>query len=269
MSAGYDMRSVAPTVCRILGVRSPNACEATPLHTVVASMGPVVRLAVVVIDALGVTTWAATRHETPTLTALADRRLLHLRSVMPTITPVNFATMLTGAGPNAHTIRSKTEPLQLETVFDVLRATGCISATAARAQSSLGLLISPHADAPGLAASNTDDEVTQIAVAALRRRAELLWVQLLDVDDAGHRHGPISAHGTAAVHRADQHLRAIATEAQRHDYGLVVLADHGQHTVVTAGRVEGGTHGTPCDEDVDVPFVWANPDDVGRALGVP
>jgi len=269
MSAGYDMRSVAPTVCGILGIKPPRFSETPPLLEAVESMGSVERLAVVVIDAMGVSTWAATSLETPTLNAMANRRLLHIRSMMPTITPVNFATMLTGVSPSTHTIRNRTEPLGLETVFDVLREEGLTSATAARALSSLGILISPHADEPGIAESNTDDEVKEIALRALERNVDLLWVQLLDVDDAGHGHGPLSSQGAAAVHRADGHLREIAVGARRNGYGLVVLADHGQHTVIGEGGREEGTHGTPMDEDVYVPFVWANPDDIGRSLGIP
>ena len=157
------MRSIAPTVCRILGTRPPKFSEVPPLIEAVESMSHVQRLVVVVIDALGVSTWAASRLETPTLNAIANRHLLHIRSMMPTITPVNFATMLTGASPDMHTIKDRAETLNLETIFDVLREKRLTSATAARALSSLGILISPHADEPGIGKTNTDDEVKEIA----------------------------------------------------------------------------------------------------------
>ena len=127
----YDMRSVAPTICKILGVRPPSSVETGPHEEVVRTMGHQERLVVVVIDAFGVSTWTAIGKETPTFNAIADRYLLQLRSLMPTITPVNFATMLTGAGPDAHGIRDRTEELDLEHVFDVLREEGKSSATAA------------------------------------------------------------------------------------------------------------------------------------------
>jgi len=201
MSLGNDMMSVAPTVCAILGLRPPRSSETEPLLEVVESMGPSGRLAVVVIDALGVSTWTNAKAETPFLNALANRRLLRLRSVMPTVTPVNFATMLTGASPGIHTIRDRTEPLGLETIFDVLRENGGISATAARAKSSLGILISPHADEPGIAESNTDDEVKDIALEMMGRGVALLWVQLLghgggalDVGEEDGDHATFLAH---------------------------------------------------------------------------
>ena len=268
MSLGKDMRSVAPTVCVILGLRPPRSCEAEPLLEVVESMGSSGRLAVVVIDALGVSTWTKARTETPSLNALANRRLLHLRSVMPTVTPVNFATMLTGASPGTHTIRDRAEELKHETIFDVLREKGGISATAARAKSSLGILIGPHADEPGIAESNTDDEVTRIALEALGRGVNLLWVQLLDVDDAGHAYGPQNSRSVAAVKEADAHLREIAIGAREGGYGLIVLADHGQHTAVDEGGNVYGSHGTEIDDDVYVPLFWATPEDIGRAFGL-
>ena len=268
MSLGKDMRSVAPTVCAILGLRTPRSSEAEPLLEVVESIGPSGRLAVVVIDALGISTWLNARTETPTLNALANRRLLHLRSVIPTITPVNFATMLTGASPLIHTIRDRTEELKHETIFDALREKMGSSATAARARSSLGILISLHADEPGNAESNTDEEVTRIALNALRREVNLLWVQLLDVDDAGHAHGPQSSESVAAVKGADAHLREMALGAREGGYGLIVLADHGQHTAVDDGGKVYGTHGTEMDDDVYVPLVWATPEDIGRAFGL-
>jgi predicted AlkP superfamily pyrophosphatase or phosphodiesterase len=268
MSLGKDMRSVAPTVCAILGLRPPRSSETEPLLEVVESMGPSGRLAVVVIDALGVSTWINARIETPALNTLANRRLLHLRSVMPTITPVNFATMLTGASAGAHTIRDRSEELKHETIFDALREKGGSSATAARALSSLGILISPHADEPGIAESNTDEEVTRIALEALGRGVDLVWVQLLDVDDAGHAYGPQSSRSVAAVKEADAHLREIALGAREGGYGLIVLADHGQHTAVDEGGKVYGSHGTEMDDDIYVPLVWATPEEVGRAFGL-
>ena len=264
----YDMRSVAPTVCQVLGVRPPSSAEVEPLEEVVGTMGVVERLAVVVIDAFGASTWAAARMEVPTFNALANRHLIHLRSVMPTITPVNFATMLTGAHPDRHLIRDRAEKLALETVFDVLREEGRVSATAARAVSSLGILISPFADRPGLAESNTDEEVYALAVEALESRVDLLWVQFLDVDDEGHRHGPLSGESAAAAHRDDGYLRGIAEEASRRGYGLMVLADHGQHTVMREDGSMGGTHGSDIDDDVYVPFVWSTPRELRKALGL-
>jgi predicted AlkP superfamily pyrophosphatase or phosphodiesterase len=262
------MRSVAPTVCNVLGVRPPKFSETEPITEILDSMGRQKRLVVVVIDAFGVSTWTRMRTETPTFNALANRHLLQIRSVMPTITPVNFATMLTGAAPHTHGIRDRTEDLDLETVFDVLRKKGGTSGTAARALSSLGILISPYADQPGIAESNSDMEVTALALEGIMGGVDLLWVQLLDVDDAGHLHGPLSPQSANAVKEADEHLRAIAALAWRLGYALLTLSDHGQHTAADGEGDKRGTHGTASDEDIYVPLVWATPEEIRGALGL-
>lgn len=267
MTEAYDMRSVAPTVCSVLGIRSPRKAEREPLPEVVESLGPQRRLAVVVIDAFGSSTWDAAKTETPTFNAIANRHLLHLRSVMPTITPVNFATMLTGASPDVHLIRAREEELTHETIFDVLRREGRTSATAARALSSLGILISPFADLPGIAETNLDEDVCGLAVGAIEEGANLVWVQLLDVDEVGHSHGPFSLESIAACHGADTHLKYITRSAYQEGYGLIVLADHGQHPMVRENGSKVGTHGTLADEDVYVPFTWCNVSELGGILG--
>jgi predicted AlkP superfamily pyrophosphatase or phosphodiesterase len=256
------MRCVAPTVSRALGVRPPSSSEKGPHREVAKTLKSTDRLVVVVVDAFGLATWEAVRELTPCFNALHGAHGALIDSVMPTITPVNFATMLTGASPASHGITNREQHLSLETVFHVLRGEGMASATAARAVSSLGILISPHADRPGIAASNTDDEVTGIALRAMEGEANLLWVQLLDVDDAGHAHGPLSRDSRDAASRADSNLRKILGAAHRGGYSALVLADHGQHTIEKNGAVQG-THGTDIPQDTVVPLAWANNDELG------
>ncbi len=262
----YDMCSLAPTIAQAMGMRTPRSAMAPPIQEAIATLGRVERLAVVVIDAFGASTWGEARDETPFLNRLAEGRLLYIASVMPSITPVNFATMLTGVTPDEHGIRERTQPLNHETLFHILREAGKTSATAARALSSLGILISPHADHPGLAESNTDGEVTELALKAIEAKKDLVWVHLLDVDDAGHAHGPYSPESIKACRGADSHLRAIAEAAHLSGYGLIVLADHGQHAVTKEDGSRGGTHGTEMEEDLRVPLVWASNADLLEAL---
>jgi predicted AlkP superfamily pyrophosphatase or phosphodiesterase len=260
-----DMTSVAPTVCRALGVRLPSSAEGSPIDEVAESIHKTRRLAVVVIDAFGVGTWEKVKSKTPTFNELRDLHGTVIRSVMSSITPVNFATMLTGASPEVHGIRNREQPLRNETIFHVMREAEMVSATAARAKSSLGILISPHADRPGLAASNLDSEVTEIACRMIDEDVNLLWVQLLDVDDAGHAYGPYSHESEEAAGRADANLRLILDAARVKGYSVMVLADHGQHP--SSDGPYRGVHGTDMPEDLNVPFLWASNDELRDALG--
>jgi len=261
----YDMTSVAPTVCRALGVRLPSSAEGSPISEAAESIYRTDRLAVVVIDAFGVSTWEKAKGKTPTFNRLRGVHGTVIRAVMPSVTPVNFATMLTGASPRAHRIRNREQPLRHETIFDVMRETNRVSATAARAESSLGILISPHADKPGIAGSNLDSEVTEIACRMIDEDVNLMWVQLLDVDDAGHAYGPHSLESKEAAEKADSNLRRILEAARVKSYSIIVLADHGQHPS-SDGQYKG-VHGTDMPDDLNVPFLWASNTELREALG--
>jgi predicted AlkP superfamily pyrophosphatase or phosphodiesterase len=259
-----DMTVIAPTVCHILGIRPPKSSDNQALNKVIETLKPTERLSVIVIDALGMATWRRAKDYTPTLNKLEENHGTVIHSVMKSITPVNFATMLTGASPEIHGITDRTMALRHETIFDVLRDEGMSSATAARGQSSLGILISPHANHPGLAESNLDKDVTMIANSMLVEGYNLIWVQLLDVDDAGHRYGPYSPKSLEAVIRADKNLKTILKTANQHGYSVMVLADHGQHPAI--GGLNKGTHGTDIPEDLKVPLLWANNSQLNQIL---
>ena len=259
------MSSLAPTVCKVLAVRSPKSAVKPPIEIITETLKGSPRLLVVVIDAFGVSTWEATRELAPNFNSLARIHQTRFKSVMPSITPVNFATMLTGAGSETHKIRDRTQELNCETIFEVLRGVDKVSATAARELSSLGILISPYADKSGLATSNTDIEVTEIAIQAIQEQVDLLWVHFLDVDDAGHSSGPQSDESLTAVGNADRNLGKILQYASSNGYSVIVLADHGQHTVVRDGVIQG-THGTVMLEDTIVPLVWANNIELNRIM---
>jgi predicted AlkP superfamily pyrophosphatase or phosphodiesterase len=260
----HDMTSVAPTVCRALMVRPPSSAEGSLIIEAAESLNQIEKLVVVVIDAFGVSTWEKAKENTPVFNKLRGVHGTVIRSVMPSITPVNFATMLTGASPETHGIRNREQPLRHENIFHVMRETGMVSATAARAVSSLGILISPHADKPGLAGSNLDSEVTEIACRMIDEEVNLLWVQLLDVDDAGHSHGPYSLESREAAAKADTNLMRILEAARVHGYSAIVLADHGQHP--SSGGPYKGVHGTTVPEDLNVPFLWASNTELREAL---
>jgi predicted AlkP superfamily pyrophosphatase or phosphodiesterase len=214
------------------------------------------KLTVIVLDALGISTWKNSKDITPTLNKLKTINNTVIRSVMKSITPVNFATMLTGTSPEIHGITDREMTLRHETIFHVMREKGYRSATAARAKSSLGILISPHSDMPGLAQSNLDSQVVEIAISRLREGYNLVWIQLLDVDDAGHSYGPYSKESRDAVSRVDGYLKVIIRAAIEYGYSIFVLADHGQHN--SDDKKYLGTHGTNMKEDIEFPFLWAN-----------
>jgi hypothetical protein len=137
----------------------------------------------------------------------SDTQQVTLRAVMPTITPVNFATMVTGAPPEVHGIAAFTDDFACETLFDVVRAHGGKSAGVGQKGYTGSELLGRSADLWGKAASNTDDEVEALALGFAMARAaprpaegpQFLIVPLGSTDDVFHRYGPSSPAGV--VHR--------------------------------------------------------------------
>jgi len=264
-----DMCAVAPTVATLMGVRPPMGAEVGPISEVVAQLGRVQRLAMVVIDAFGLATWDCARVNCPTVNALAAYHWLVLHAVLPPITPVNFATMVTGASPQAHSVRVRTDPLELETLFDVLRAEGRSTAALGRALSTVGILLAPLADMGKVARSNEDEELLYLGLETVRKdEPDYFLLQFLAVDSASHQYGPFSPANAQAVAETDRRLRRLVEQLAAQEYALLLLADHGQHTAPPETQCPGhvGIHDGSAEEDISVPLIWASPSELHEAV---
>jgi len=102
----YSMLDVTPTVSVILGLPAPAQARGAPIPTIVGDLTGVRRVAILALDAFGWFAWALWQSEMPYLRSLHAARSLILRSVLPSITPVNFATMVTGADLDGHGVRT-------------------------------------------------------------------------------------------------------------------------------------------------------------------
>ena len=248
----YGMICIAPTVSKLLGVRAPAQSAGDVIEEVVHDMGKQEKVAVIVLDAFGVATWKRYQELTPNFNLLAHQHLLHIRSVLPSKTPVNFATIATGAPSHVHTIRDRSETLTVETMFHVISEASMKSAAAARAMSSVGILLSKFADYKCVAESNTDDELVKLGLEAIQEKSpEYLLMQMLDVDDIGHKAGLEGDEIKEAVSNVDRHLGDLLPHLAERGYGLMVLADHGAHQA--DGRA---THDGSLEDDVIVPLAW-------------
>jgi len=221
---------------------------------IVADLQGAACLAVLAPDALGVHPFSLWRHEMPYLDSLHQQHSLVLRGVMPTITPVNFATMITGTDQPGHGIQNFDGDFQCETLFDVVRAHGGQSAGVGQKGYTGSKLLARCADLGGTAESNTDAEVEQIALGFAREhRPQFLIVQLGTTDNVLHKHGPSSPEVVPVFRETDAILQRMVAELTGLGYAVIITSDHGQHDVE-----RGGTHGTEMDEDALVPCTWVN-----------
>ncbi|MFC1582632.1 alkaline phosphatase family protein, partial [Planctomycetota bacterium] len=238
--ANIDVRSIAPTVCKLLGVAAPDECEVESVPEVIQALSERPRIAVIVLDAVGIATINLHREQAPFLMEQVDLNFLPMRAVFPTITPVNFASMATGVSPVTHSIRDREETIIHDTVFDALRRGGRSSAVSARQSSSLNLLLSNKADTRIVSQNNQDREVIDQVENLLETEIpDFVWVQLLDMDDAQHKFGVINPSAARALGKLDRNLKHLCAIFHDLEYGIIICADHGQHD---KDDNSGGTH---------------------------
>jgi len=256
-----DTRFLAPTICSILGLRPPRMSQVPPLGEVRQDLSGCESLLVVVFDGFGMAAWRKLKGAAPQLGKLAERRLAEIHAVPPPKTPVNFASMATGASIKVHRVAEKTDPVRAETVFEVLSDSGLSTCVAARASGSPAHLFSHLADYPAVALSNTDQEVYELAERTLySHRPNLTLVQFLDIDGASHKFGPFSQAALEAVSRTDFRLGKLLDVCRSLGICTIVLADHGQHEVcenTPQGARPAGRHDGTSPSDFSVPLTWA------------
>lgn len=191
---------------------------------------------------------------TPAFTpaALCSALAMPLRSVMPTVTPVCFASMYTGVLPEVHGIRKYTKPvLQTQTLFDFLPAQGKRCAIVSTAGDSISkIFLEREID---YYIYDSVEEVNAKARALVAEdKYDLITVYNGDYDGAMHRHGPEGAESLAALERNVAFYAALVADVRRCWRGHNVLygfcPDHGCHEIVGGC----GSHGLDMTEDMNV-----------------
>jgi predicted AlkP superfamily pyrophosphatase or phosphodiesterase len=252
------MIDVAPTISAVLGLPAPAQAKGTPVRETVADLTGVRRVAVLAPDALGMYAWSLWKSEMPYLSSLHARNSITLRSVMPSITPVNFATMVSGTDLAGHGVHSRKDDFACETLFHVVRKAKGRSAGVGLDGYTGSELLGRCADISGNAGDGSDDAVAdKIIEIADRDGPEFLIAQLGRVDDVFHRYGPSSSSVVPMLKETDVRLARLVEHLKPLGYGVVILSDHGQHDV-TEPSIGGykGSHGTDRPEDCPVPCTW-------------
>lgn len=177
------------------------------------------------------------------------------RTVMPSISPVALASILTGKFPNETGITSRdTRQLQVDDIFVAAVKLGKTSAMVEGSRklinTSIDQLLNPDINGDG----STDDEVFACAKAQLDAGVDLVFVHFHGYDDLAHTYGPLSPETSAKMLELDAYVEALCAGFS----GMVlVIADHGQHA--TTGE-KLGDHGEFRLLDLTIPWIqWEQP----------
>ena len=177
---------------------------------------------------------------------------LPLRTVMPSVTPVCFGTMYTGALPEVHGIRTYEKPvIQIDTLFDALLRAGKKCAIVSTEGDSLShIFLEREMD---YFIYPTVDECTARALELIEEdRHDFILLYNADYDSTMHRHAPEGQESLEALKKNirvfDMIAKTIRQHWQGHETLLGFAPDHGCH------EIDGGlgSHGLEMPEDLNI-----------------
>ena len=178
---------------------------------------------------------------------------LPMATVMPSVTPVCFGTMYTGAQPAVHGIQSYTKPvIKIDTLFDALIRAGkkpaIISASPRCSLSNIYL----ERDMDYFIFETIEEANAKAMQVILEDKHDFILVYNGNFDARMHKSGP-EAPETLAELRANARtfgiFEALIQQAWKGHNTLVGFAmDHGCH------EIDGGagSHGLNMDEDINI-----------------
>lgn len=251
----FSLTSYAATVADILNIPSPLQAQASQKEfasMVKHTAGKSITKALLYHpDAIGA--WHYQKYWEFFLPVLAHTQwCVPFRSVMPSVTPVCFASMYTGTFPKVHGIQAYEKPIvTIDSLFDALCRGGKKTALVAVEGSSMSkIFLNRNIDYFILP---YDQQCKEKALALLREGTyDVISVYTQEYDDVMHRTGPESAESLQALkHQIAifDELACAAEEAWKKEAALLTFSpDHGVH------RLENGqgAHGSDLPEDLNI-----------------
>ncbi|MQY76928.1 MAG: hypothetical protein GH155_04785 [Spirochaeta sp.] len=254
----YSITYVASTAAKILVLPLPAQSEVKIIPEIVHDLSGYKRIAIIATDGLGLFAWRQWDKNMTFLRSLHGQKSIVIRSIMPSITPVNFAAMVTGAELAVHGVHDMDNTFTCETIFDVLRKRGKRSAGVGLEKYTGYYLLGRHADIWGNVGKGSDADVEEkIIEIAVQSSPDYLIAQLGETDDTFHQYGPSSPSILPMLKDTDSRLERLVKHLKKLGYGVIILSDHGQHDVHDSGDGDKrGAHGTVSNEDCLVPCTW-------------
>ncbi|MBC7248901.1 MAG: alkaline phosphatase family protein [Anaerolineae bacterium] len=248
--ATASITDIAPTVASALGLPAPQEATGRVLTDVRAE-----HVVLLFLDAYGYIRHQEALAEglNPRIAALGEP--LCAVTTYPTQTPVSTASLLTGAPPLVHGVRTRgIRQTDAETLFDKLTAAGRRGVAVEGGQLAFNLrnaeiVLSGDKDGNG----GTDDNTYANTLAVLEAGVpDLLLVHFHGIDDVGHEYGPLTPPEEAKISEVDGYVGDIVDRLPPGTL-VILFADHGMHTVQEGERL--GNHGSLLARDVFIPIL--------------
>ena len=185
---------------------------------------------------------------------------LPLRTVMPSVTPVCFGTMYTGAQPEVHGIQKYEKPvITIDTLFDAMIRAGKKCLIIANTNCSLDQIYR-NRNMDYISVLNHYDINAAAAKAILEDKYDFIVCYNGNYDYWQHRFGPEAPESLAELKfnsiTATTFIRMIQENWTGHNTLFGFAMDHGSHEVPAfekrPGLIYRGTHGEEIPEDMNI-----------------
>jgi len=254
MNERRSLDTICAALCYAMGIEAP-ACSAPASPELCAyvdeKLGGQKADRILMYNPDAIAQWVQEKYpqlirEIPVRTEIA----LPLLSVMPSVTPVCFGTMYTGAQPEVHGIRRYEKPvIKIDTIFDALIRNGKRAAIIGDKSCSMGKIYLEREMDYFLC--DTVDEINAKAVELIMADDyDFIAVYNGNYDSLMHKHGPESTEALGEL-RSNSHTFAelsalVVRHWQKHNSLVGFAMDHGCH------EIDGGcgSHGLDMDEDL-------------------
>jgi len=256
LDSAICISSVRATAEQLAGIQSSgNTASPNPLVAALAvgKLGEKKTDRTVIYNPDAVALWLYQKYtEMFTEAALHSDLALPMLSVMPSVTPVCFASMYTGVMPAVHGIQKYEKPvLKVETLFDAFLAAGKRVAIVSTAGDSISkIFLEREMD---YFIYNTVDEVNRKALELIDEDGyDLLVIYNGNYDGTMHKHGTESPEALKALQANVAFYTELVEKIRRcwkqHNVFYGFCPDHGCHEI----DAECGSHGLDMPEDMNV-----------------
>ena len=177
---------------------------------------------------------------------------LPLKTVMPSVTPVCFGTMYTGAQPAVHGITKYERPvIAIDTLWDALARAGKKAAILADPDSSMGMIFNGR-NIDYFLYKTVGEINAKAAELIVGDEYEFIAVYNGNYDHWMHKFGPESAEALSEL-RSNSYtfatLNALVKKFwSKHDSLVGFAMDHGCHEI----HGGSGSHGLDMEEDINI-----------------
>ena len=253
------------TVCKAIGIEAP-ACAEPGIDWVSEALTDLCkegfdRVLIHNPDAVG--QWLYEKYPDAFAPVLKHTNItIPFRSPMPSVTPVCFGTMYTGAAPAVHGIQKYEKPIiQIDTFFDALARAGKKVAIVSTPSASMSNIFLEK----GVDIYNFDTEAEIVAKAQeliLEDKYDVLCVYTYMYDTLDHKCGPEAKESLNALYEQgiffDTLVSCVKRNWKQHNTLISFSPDHGVHEVTdgSAGLFRGvpklGTHGSDSPLDLNI-----------------